>query len=151
MAIPSRQERPGQTKKREPWVSSEGDVLLSSSRFRVSEAAVSVLVAVLTFGALHDITTGLEPDVSLEQVALLVCAGWWMFIIARLFARGHRVASVLSALAVIATAWGLPAISTAGHAWEHAPRMLAGAALWFGVLSLLLFVWMDVERGASPR
>lgn len=126
--------------------------MLSVSGFGVSDAAVSLLVAVLTFGALHDIAAGLEPDVSLEHVALLVCAGWWTFIIARLLNSGHRVAPVLSMLAVIATAWGLHTINTAADAWQHAaPRMLAGAALWFGVLSLLLFVWMDVERGGSGR
>jgi hypothetical protein len=119
-----------------------------STGLRLHEAALSLLFSFVTFGALHDITAGLETDVSLEYAALLVCAGWWTFVIARLLRSGRRVAAALSALAVAGAVWALYVGHVADHTWGDAPsRMLAVVSLWFGVLSLLLFVWLDTAPG----
>ena len=111
-----------------------------------------MVFAYVTFGALHDIATGLEADVSTEYAVLLMSGCWWAFITARLFKSSHAVFGGVSVLVLVAAVWGSYALS-AGM-WGAAPyRTLAGVALWYGLLSLLLFVWMDPgtpERVARP-
>jgi hypothetical protein len=110
-----------------------------------AQAAVTLVVVIVAWLALDDITTDNSTGF-LPEYRLLGCAGaWCLFVAYSLIRRGWRAIGAASAAAVAAAAW--VAFDGLGHKrdggwsvfWPEYSVILA-AWLWFLALSGILFV-----------
>jgi hypothetical protein len=110
---------------------------------------VSILVLLLAFAALDDITTDRATQFRAEYTMLLLAAAWFGFVAVWLMRRGHRALGMVSLAALAAAFWAQRGIGPGvTPALGAAYLVMAGALLWFLALAVALVVFG--VRGA-PR
>ena len=105
------------------------------------DGAVTCVALLLSYAAFDDITTGNEPDFTLEYGALLVSAAWLLFVTFRLISGSRRVLGAISFVALAAALWGQREIGpgiTPGM-WP-AYVVTASGFLWFVIVAVVLLV-----------
>jgi hypothetical protein len=108
-----------------------------------SHGAATILVLLLVYAAIDDITTDHATSFRVEYAILIGAAAWLFFVAIRLVRQRHYVLGGLSILAIAAAAWGQRAIgpgvtaSNAASAGWRRPEYLAVIAgyLWFWLLA----------------
>lgn len=113
----------------------------SRSIASLRDGAVTCAVLLLSFAALDDITTGNETDLTLEYGALLISAGWLLFVTFRLIRTSRRVLGAISFAVLAGALWGQREIGpgiTPGL-WP-AYVVTASAFLWFLIITIVLLL-----------
>jgi hypothetical protein len=109
------------------------------------DGAVSLAALFLSFAAFDDITTGTETDFTLEYGALLVCAGWLLFVTLELIRASRRALGAASLVALAGALWAQLQIGPEMIAPWPAYAATATAFLWFIGVAVFLVVsgWRD--------
>jgi hypothetical protein len=124
------------------------DVKRTRAVTRMRDGAVSVAALLLSFAAFDDITTGHETDFTLEYGALLVCAGWLLFMTLRLMRASHRALGSASLVALAGALWAQREIGSEVIPGWPAYAAIATAFLWFAGVAVFLLVsgWRGRSR-----
>lgn len=105
------------------------------------DGTVSLAALLLSFAAFDDITTGKETDFTLEYGALLVTAGWLLFVTFRLIRASHRVPGALSFVALGGALWAQFAIGLGITPGQWPTYVVtASAFLWFIIVAGVLLI-----------
>lgn len=118
---------------------------LSRAGVFVAQGAITLVVVVLAWLALDDITTDNSTGFLPEYRLLAAAGAWGLFVAYSLLRRGQRAVAATSTVAVAAAAW--VAFDGLGHKrdggwsafWPEYSVMLA-TWLWFVTLSAILLV-----------
>ena len=124
----------------------------SSATGMLATGAVSAAALCLAFAAVDDITTGNQPDLSLEYYALAAVALWFACLSIRVCRAGFRLLGAVSGLALLIAVLGRGAIRPDVEPGLWPPYVASvGAFLTFGVVSLMLLAlgWRDLRRPSS--
>jgi hypothetical protein len=124
-----------------------------AERRLMMEGIGMVLVLLLALAAFDDITTDNDTDFAVEYAALAGCGLWLLAASVRLLRRGHQILGGVSLAALAGALWGHRGIGP-GMTPEPWPEYLVmvGAFVWFGALTLLLFVLQGraISESSAP-
>jgi hypothetical protein len=129
------------------------DVKRTGAVARMRDGAVSFAALLLSFAAFDDITTGTETDFTLEYGALLVCAGWLLFVTLELIRASRRAIGLASLVALAGAFWAQLQIGPEMIAPWPAYAATAIAFLWFVGVAVFLVVsgWRDHPERQAQR
>jgi hypothetical protein len=115
------------------------------------DAAITIVVLLLVFAAVDDITTDNATAFPVEYSMLLVSAAWLAFVTARLWRSNHRMLGGVSALALVASVWAQRAIRPGNtpDLWPEYIVMMA-VYVWFWALAIGLF-WLGRRERIPHR
>jgi hypothetical protein len=124
----------------------------SGTLFR--DGMITIVVLILVFAAFDDITTDNASTFVAEYSMLVVCAGWLIRVIARLFNTGRYGLGTVSAVALLVGMWaGRVVVSGIVPGFWTRYIVLSVVYVWFWALAVTL-LWLGrrqsrIVHGAS--